>query len=151
MTRTRSSQVRSNRGFTLTEIIVTLSIASVVASLALPASGKLLDRYRLASAVSQVKMEVGRARMQAIGQNRFVRLQKITAGLIREVSTDGTTYTQDGGVISLPTGVNMSFGGSGGPKFNRQGIATTASYVLMNNSQGYRILEVNILGRVEVL
>jgi prepilin-type N-terminal cleavage/methylation domain-containing protein len=151
MVRTTLSRVRRNSGFTLSEIVVALSIAGVVASLAMPASGKLLDRYRLSSAVSQIKMEIGRARMQAIGQNRYVRVMKTSAGLVREVSPNGTSYTQDGGAVSLPKGVTLQFGDAGGPKFNRQGMSTTISYMVINNTQGFKILWVNRLGRVQVL
>jgi hypothetical protein len=88
--------------------------------------------------------------MQAIGQNRYARLKKTSAGLVREVSSNGESFTQDGSALPLPDGISWSFGGSGGPTFNRQGIAKTSSYVLMSNVEGYRILYVNILGRVEV-
>jgi prepilin-type N-terminal cleavage/methylation domain-containing protein len=139
-------------GFTLTEMVVALSIAGVVAALAVPASGKLLDRYRLSSALSQVKMEVTRARMQAVGQNRWVRLnQTSTDSFAREVSSNGTTFTQDGNAMPLPKGVQMGFGLSGRPKFNRQGLASESTYVVVFNSQGIRILWVNVLGRVEAL
>lgn len=131
--------------------MVALAVAGVVAAVAVPGSGRLLAQYRLSSATSQVAMEVARARMQAIGQNRYVRLKQTSVGLVREVSSDGVSFTQDGDAVSLPKGVIMAFGGSGGPKFNRQGIASTSSYVLMSNDQGYRILWVNLLGRVELL
>lgn len=141
---------RRNRGFTLAETVVGLALASVVAAVAVPASGRLLAQYRLSTATSQIAMEVSRARMQAIGQNRYVRLKKTSAGLVREVSSNGESFTQDGDAVPLPNGIGMTFGGSGGPKFNRQGIASTSSYVLMSNEAGYRILYVNLLGRVEV-
>jgi len=151
MTRIRTSRLRKNGGFSVTEMIVALSVAGVVASLAMPASGHLLDRYRLSSAVSQFKMEVGRARMQAIGQNRFVRIKSESWGYVREVSSDGVSYIQDESPRSLPKGVTLQFGSGGGPKFNRQGIAGSFSFVQISNSQGFRIVVVNILGRVEVL
>jgi prepilin-type N-terminal cleavage/methylation domain-containing protein len=151
MTRIASNRVRRESGLTLTETVVTLAIAGVVAAVAIPASGRLLDRYRLSSAASQISMEVARARMQAIGQNRYVRLKKTSAGLVREVSGNGTSFTQDGNAVPLPKGVSLVFGADGGPKFNRQGLSTSGSFVLMNNSQGYKLLWVNILGKVEDL
>lgn len=151
MIRTALNRACRSGGFTVTEMVVTLSVVSVVASLALPATGGLLDRYRLSSAVSQVAMEVTRARMQAVGQNRWVRLKMTSDGIVREVSGNGTTFTQDGNAAPLPTGVEIMFGGSGGPKFNRQGIASNSAYVLMTNSQGNRVLWVNVLGRVKQL
>jgi prepilin-type N-terminal cleavage/methylation domain-containing protein len=151
MIRIPFKRVGRNHGFTLGEVVVALSIASIVASLALPASGKLLNQYRLSSAVSQLKMEVARARMQAIGQHRYVRLKKTSAGFIREVSSDNVNFTQNGGASATPQGVTVTFGSGGGPKFNRQGLTSSISYAVVSNPQGYKVVSVNVLGRVDVL
>jgi Tfp pilus assembly protein FimT len=132
-------------------MVVALSIAGVVASMAVPSSGALLDRYRFSSALSQFKMDVTRARMQAIGQNRFVRIKSKSSGYVREVSTDGVSYTQVGATEELPKGVAIQFGSYGGPAFNRQGIASTATVMVISNSQGWKVVVVNVLGRLEVL
>jgi Tfp pilus assembly protein FimT len=132
-------------------MLVALSIAGVVASMAVPSSGGLLNRYRLSSALSQFKMDVSRARMQAIGQNRFVRIKSKPSGYAREISTDGVNYTQVGGTESLPKGVSIQFGSYGGPAFNRQGIASAATVMVISNPQGFRVVVINVLGRLEVL
>jgi prepilin-type N-terminal cleavage/methylation domain-containing protein len=151
MTRSASNGLRRNAGFTFTEVIVTLSVASILAAAAVPATGTLLNQYRLSHAAKQIAMEVARARMQAIGQNRWVRLRKTSVGIVREVSTNGTSFAVDGEAVPLPDGVLMIFGGSNGPTFNRQGIASSQSYALVTNSQGLKAFYINVLGRVEQL
>jgi len=142
---------RGSQGFTLTETLVAISMASIIAGVAIPSTGELLENYRLSNAAKQLSSQISRARMQAIGQRMFVRLilqGNGTYALFR--SEDGISYAMDGGMMSLPDGVFVSVGVTGAPLFNRQGLSTTGSVITLTNGHGQKTVTMNVLGRVTV-
>ena len=144
-------RIMGSRGFTLSETLVAISLSSIVAGVALPATGKIMHNYRLANAVKQLRFEIGRSRMQAIGERKFVRLIVQGNGTYaRFESTDGVSYTQDGGVMSLPEGIAVSVGATGAPFFDRQGLATAGSVITLSNSAGQKKITMNVLGRTSI-
>ncbi len=71
------SLARDVRGYTLLELLATLTILGVLASLAAPALGGIVDRVRARAALDRVESDVYWARIQAIrgGRNVTVRFQ----------------------------------------------------------------------------
>jgi Tfp pilus assembly protein FimT len=130
---------------------VAISLSSILAGVAIPATGDLLDSYRLSSAAKQLSTQIGRARMQAIGQRMFVRLIIQGNGnyvLLR--SSDGVSYSMTGATMSLPDGVVVSVGATGAPFFNRQGQSATGSVITLTNGKGQKTVTMNVLGRVAI-
>ncbi len=66
-------------GFSLFELLVTLALAALLASLALPAAGRFIDNSRLRSAAESLSRELQLARSHALTHGQDVRFS-ITAG-----------------------------------------------------------------------
>lgn len=63
---------QTQRGFTLLELIVTLAVAAIIISLAVPSFSNMLARHRLSAAASTLKLDLQEARSQAIKLNKNV-------------------------------------------------------------------------------
>lgn len=64
----------AGRGFTITELLVTLAVAAVALGLAAPAYQRLADSHRSSAAVNQLVGAVNLARSEAIVRNHTVTL-----------------------------------------------------------------------------
>jgi prepilin-type N-terminal cleavage/methylation domain-containing protein len=146
-----SKKVSGSRGFTLAETLVAISLSSILAGIAVPATGPLMESYRLSNAVKQVSFEIGRTRMQAIGQRMFVRLILQGNGTYSRLrSANGVSYDLDGTVMSLPQGIAVTVGSTGAPLFDRQGLAPAGSVITLSNGAGQKTITMNALGRTSV-
>lgn len=145
MRTTDSRQLPS--GFTLLELMIVLSIASLLFVVA----GGALRTYReavlLDAAARAVRVHMGRARATAVGRREVVRLR---------LSPDADLWLLDSGGSVLST-VPL---GSGGPfvpdsvrlrpstlRFNPRGQAAPSSIYLYRGKRGVRLVS-NFLGRV---
>jgi|MudIll2142460700_1097286.scaffolds.fasta_scaffold64585_2 hypothetical protein len=140
----------NQRGSTIAEMITALSLAGILTVTANPVIGALRGQYELASATSQLAFEISRARMQAIGQNVFVRLRIVSGNLVRERSANGVLYVQDGAAIGLPGKVTATAGASGAPSFDRNGLASARTAITVSNSRGRKTVQTSVVGRVTV-
>jgi Tfp pilus assembly protein FimT len=146
---TRHTQIRRTDGISLLETVSTMALLAVVSAIAVPSFKNLGDQYRLVSAANQIAYDIGWARMQAIGQHASMRLRLVdNSSYVRERSTDGgTTWSQVQPSSPLPSGVRIS-AGSGGPTFDRNGIASATATITVSNGRGTKSVVTNVLGRV---
>ena len=142
---------KQQAGFSVVEMVTAVGLTTICSLVALPNASKILDQYRLIAAASQLSFEISRAHMQAVGQNLFVRIRMLDAGgYVREYSNDNVTFTQDGPCTQFPAGLVVRTGSSGAPSFNRGGLATAATTIMLSNGSGYKTVHTNILGRVTI-
>lgn len=140
---------KSQAGFSLLELFVSISLLIVFAGIAAPALSEYNSQFQLQSTTDRIRTEIGRSRMQAMAQNRFIRMRFDDYGnLVREESPDGMTYNVIGSPIGLPTGIVANFSNVSSLVFDSAGVATTTSTITVERAGTTHTLYTNILGRV---
>lgn len=67
--------MRNNRGFTLVELIVTLAVLAIIATMAAPSFGNLVAEKRLESDARELALTLGEVRAQATALRRVIILK----------------------------------------------------------------------------
>ena len=80
--------MRRNAGFTLIELVTTLSVMTILASIAAPSFAGFVERQRASAAISSLMTHMALARMSAISRNRRAVLCPSSNGDECETSTD---------------------------------------------------------------
>src|SRR5687767_9077253 len=82
-----SMRLDCERGFSLTDMLMTVSVIGVIAAMALPLSSDLTAEIKATEAARLVERELQDARLRAVGSNRIlrVRLNCPNAGYVRTV------------------------------------------------------------------
>ncbi len=136
----------NSAGFTLIEMMATISILGILAAIGLPAFTRTLPGLRLTDAARQVATELQHVRMKAIAQ-----------GVAQQMSFSTTTYTlqrcngactNDSGAIALPQGITAI--ASAVPQFQPRGTANTVSTITLSNGTQQKYVCVKTIGRVNI-
>ena len=161
--------MRYRRGFTVIELLVTMAMLGMFASIALPSFAGLLGRQQLNQAASQIENAVLRGRTLALAKNQAVNLN-----ITLPAAGQSVTYqivTASNVVLSsdtLPSQVTVSYADGAGTtltsgtaqiQFNARGVITsptvtataipTATLVQNQNPRQVRLL--SVLGKVKVV
>lgn len=85
-------------GFTLLEVMLALSIASILSAVAIPKTGALLDRIAVRGAVNDVDALLDHARHTAMtwGERATVELDTVHAIAVLRVGRDTTARREEG-------------------------------------------------------
>ena len=142
----------SNCGFTLVELLATLTIFSILVVMAVPIWGTLLPGYRLNAAARQVATEFQSARNRAMGQYRRFRMvfdSATTYRVERENTPGAADYALFSGPKSLPSGITATSNNT--PIFQTRGDASPTGSITLTNSKGEtKAITVSSTGRVEI-
>ncbi len=129
------------------DLLVALGLTLVVSAMAAPTASKIVSNYQLRAATDQLAMEIGKARIRAVGQGVFSRVRITEGGYVVETSEDGSTYTIVDGPFDLQEGWSISVEGNH-PTFSRTGLTAAPASISVGGNSLYRTLHVNVLGRV---
>lgn len=80
--------MRRNAGFTLIELVTTMSVVAILAGVAAPSFAGFLERQRASAAMNSLMTHMALARISAITRNRRAVLCPSTDGRHCETSTD---------------------------------------------------------------
>jgi type IV fimbrial biogenesis protein FimT len=131
-----------NSGFTLMELMVTIAVIAILASLAVPNIIGWLPNYRLRSGAEDIQSTLQLARITAIKRNATATVSFDIANETYRASVEGQTFRSG----KMPAEIDISsatFGGGTFVQFDSQGIA-------INNTDGSANL-INNLGRTKTI
>jgi prepilin-type N-terminal cleavage/methylation domain-containing protein len=137
----RRQRHASNRGFTVVEILVSLTIIGILVKIAFPNVLAWLPALRLSSAARQIATDLQLARVQAIAKNSS---QTVT------FNVSGGSYSFGSESRSLPLlfpGITIS--SATNPTFTPRGTANSVTITLSNGSN-QKLVCVKSMGRVAI-
>ena len=105
------SPVRSQRGFSLIEMLLVVGLTGVVGAIAVPMMANSLAFFRLSGDARSMANATALAKMRAasvFGRERVY--VNIAARNFHLETWNGTTWSVDGGTTALSQNVNLSFG-----------------------------------------
>lgn len=157
--------VRTNRGFTLVELMVTVAVLAILLTIGIPAFQNILDKRRLTGAAEQLYSDLQYARTEAIKRNTnvFVNFQPGTTSWCYGIDTSScncntTNDCQLDGVNKVVsssdfTGVsftiNNGFSGNNTDFDPRHGSADNGTATFSSSYGAIKIIVGN-LGRVRI-
>jgi type IV fimbrial biogenesis protein FimT len=127
--------MRKNSGFTITELMVTIAVIAILASLAIPNFLAWLPNYRLRSGAEEIQSTLQFARLTAIKENATTTVAFDIANETYRASVVGGQTIRGG---RMPAGIDInsaSFGGTS-VQFDSRGIANNAGTAVVRNNLG---------------
>ncbi len=146
-------------GFTLVELLVTLSIVAILTVIAIPSFGGLADQVRLSGAVRTLASDLRMARQLAMAKGISVRVvmdatnHRYHLGLADDAGSvfgghDFRDATQGFGGVRIAGFSNSSCDGI--VTFSRRGTTSCATTITLATKTASRALTVIMTGRVRV-
>jgi type IV fimbrial biogenesis protein FimU len=135
---------KSQHGYSLIELVVAVTLAGILAAIALPGWNKLLPSYQLDSSVRQFQSELHNIKMRAAVEN--VGFQLVYAN-----GAANYTIQRDSAVLvtkPLPTGVVVTNGGI--ISFSPRGTASANRIRLRSSDGTCKQVVVSPTGRVRI-
>ena len=151
--------MRTNRGFSLIEIMVAIGIIAILATIAVPNIIGWRDKQRFLAATNDVHDAIKGARSSAIKNNETVVIQFQLPNRFTVFVDDDQDGTQDAGERTILSGIfqndismNTSFP-SHRLSFNGRGLATAvgAGISLSHAAYGTRVVQVTVTGNSRIL
>ena len=125
--------MHKNSGFTITELMVTIAIVAILASLAIPNFIAWLPNYRLRSGAEEIQSTLQFARLTAIKRNATATVTFDIANETYRASVGGQAIR--GGRMPAGIDINSAFGGTS-VQFDSRGIANNAGTAVVRNNLG---------------
>ena len=125
--------MHKNSGFTITELMVTIAVIAILASLAIPNFIAWLPNYRLRSGAEEIQSTLQFARLTAIKRNATATVTFDIANETYRASVGGQAIR--GGRMPAGIDINSAFGGTS-VQFDSRGIANNAGTAVVRNNLG---------------
>lgn len=121
---TSARTLRSNGGYSLLELMTILVVIGILVSLAAPAMGAFVDSTRTRAAINELSSDVALARVMAVREGRFVRLNVVSSSAyaVETQAADGTWETlKTVDITNEHPALRISDGGLTTVEFNPRG------------------------------
>lgn len=157
-------RIRSNKGFTAIELMVTIGIIAIIAAIGIPSYAKWIPKYKLGRELVNLKADLERAKMTAKRENICVDIIFIDNAytVFRNNGSGGhscnTNLDDDETIIAyqkLSPGItfgHISFAaGSKNARFRGNGVAKDGHITLKSyNGAGSKKIIISMLGRIRI-
>lgn len=136
---------RRAAGVTLVELMIAVSLISILLGLAVPSLTEVMAKMRLEGAVNNLATDLQFARSEALQHRTAVTLSTATSGTTYGISSAGTTVkTVNPGGVTFTGDVAVTFD-------PLRGLANTAVFTVSAAGTGAQLrVSTNTLGRVQV-
>ena len=132
---TRSPEADASLGFSLIELVITIFIIIIVAGIAIPKVGSVIQDVRTSSDIRSISAQIFLARMRAASAATRARVNfNTTANTYQIEVLNGSTWTIYGSTNSLGTGDTFGYGSITTPAGQQSSIAQTTPIYF--NSRG---------------
>lgn len=135
---------RSQRGYTLLEVVIVAGLIAVVAAIFVPAFFNVVQNYRSQVAVEQIMINMRFARMAAVKKRRNYRIvvnadPTNTYTLEMDEDRDGTFEPYRNADTTVASGLKILTGGITSVTFNARGAATISggNTIRVQSSEDY--------------
>jgi type IV fimbrial biogenesis protein FimT len=133
------------KGFSLIEVLITIGILVIIAAIAIPQMGGIIENYRLNGAARVVWSDMQNARMTAIRENRSITVN-FSSTSYNFVRDETTIFTRN--LANDYPGVTVN---SGSITFNSRGTvgpATTITISLVGRTRSFSIAWTGRIGEI---
>jgi len=141
----------SHRGFTILEVLVGMTVFTILIGIAIPAWNGLVPQVNLNSAAGQLYTDLNSARLRAMSQYRRVRVGFNSATsytLEREQTPGAGDYLSLGSPKNLPTGITAA--AAGFVIFDSRGRATIMTITLSNAAGSQKSVTIQPAGSIDI-
>ena len=154
MVKSSNMQRKRERGFTLTELMVTIVVFAILAAIAIPTFMSLLPGMRLNGAARQVMTDLMAARMKAVSENNRFRVFFIDNHQYKILDDDNNNNAENAGEWTQTKDIqneyhDVTFSSSANPIYYPRGTAYGTT-ITLTNSSGSKTVKVAITGRVKI-
>lgn len=141
---------KNNKGFTLLELIIVISIIAILSTIAMPLAYRSLCYWQMQTAAWRLVSDIRRVQQMAVsGEDRHRTILFDTANNLYRISKDAVIIAE----TRLPAGI--VFEGVAFPQkklaFNLNGVPTASGDIILRNRFGsyYYITVLPVTGRVK--
>ena len=146
---------KQTAGFSLLGQLITLTLAGIMLSIAVPGYLKVMPRHRLNGAVRLLTGDLMWARMKAIERNnrhRIFFLNDYEYRILDDADNDGTV---DPGEWTLTRDLRTDYrdvvmSSTNNPIFSPRGTASSLATITLANAAGSKRISISIAGRVRI-
>ena len=146
---------KQTAGFSLLGQLITLTLAGIMLSIAVPGYLKVMPRHRLNGAVRLLTGDLMWARMKAIERNNRYRiffLNDYEYRILDDADNDGTV---DPGEWTLTRDLRTDYrdvvmSSTNNPVFSPRGTASSLATITLANAAGSKRISISIAGRVRI-
>jgi prepilin-type N-terminal cleavage/methylation domain-containing protein len=143
------------RGFTVVELMISMALIAILASLSFFAVQTIMPGYRLNGAIRMVRGDLYNAKMLAAKKNRQYKVVFTTNGYQVQRGTSNTgAFSLDQVELSRTFSdyprVTVKTSATADPVFSPRGTATNGTITLQNSGGDEKTITTSIAGRIKI-